>query len=177
MTWSPRPPVSGPSSAHPRRKCHALLTVMRGRSLRTRKRPLHTKRPSVVLADLPPGTITARKSVNPEISRRSCITDFRFLGLNGHRNRGPRLPLMTQPVSKRQLTVLVSLAPCADGLVDRFCRCFAVSAFCMAVFAGYRRPDAANGPNNGLPQAGMACARIAAISGLIPMMLITRLRL
>ena len=84
---------------------------------------------------------------------------------------------MTQPVSKRRLTVLVSLAPCANGLVDRFCRCFAVSAFCMAVFAGYRRLEAANGSNKGLIQASMACARIAAISGPIPMMFMTRLRL
>ncbi len=61
--------------------------------------------------------------------------------------------------------------------VDRFCRCFAVSAFCVAVFAGYGLLDAANGSNNGLIQAGMACALIAAISGPIPMMLITRLRL
>jgi len=38
----------------------------------------------------------------------------------------------------------------------------------MAVFAGYRRLDAANGSNNGLSQAGMACALIAAISGPIP---------
>jgi hypothetical protein len=37
---------------------------------------------------------------------------------------------------------LVSVAPCVNGLVDRFCRCFAVAAFYMAVFAGYRRlPD------------------------------------
>jgi hypothetical protein len=47
----------------------------------------------------------------------------------------------------------------------------------MAVFAGYGRPEAANGPNNGPSQAGMACALIAAISGPIPMMLMTRLRL
>ncbi len=80
-------------------------------------------------------------------------------------------------MSKRRLTVLVSLAPCANGFVDRFCRCFAVSAFCMAVFAGYGRLEAANGSNNGLIQAAMACARIAAISGPIPKMLITRLRL
>ncbi len=84
---------------------------------------------------------------------------------------------MAQPVSKRRLMVLVSLAPDAIGLVDRHCRCFAVSAFYVAVFAGYRRLDAANGPNNGLNQAAMACARIAAISGPIPMMFMTRLRL
>jgi len=48
---------------------------------------------------------------------------------------------LTQPVSKRRLTVLVSVAPGANGPVDRFCRYFAVSAFCMAVFAGYRRPE------------------------------------
>ncbi len=86
-------------------------------------------------------------------------------------------PLLTQPVSKRRLTVLVLVARGANGLVDRFCRFFAVSAFCMAVFAGYRRLEAANGSNNGLIQAAMACALIAAISGPIPMMLITRLRL
>ncbi len=45
--------------------------------------------------------------------------------------------------------VLESVAPDAIGLVDRHCRCFAVSAVCMAIFAGYRRLDAANGPNNG----------------------------
>ena len=84
---------------------------------------------------------------------------------------------MTQPVSKRRLMVLVSLAPDAIGLVERFCRCFAVSAVCVAVFAGYGRLDAANGSNNGLNQAAMACARIAAISGPIPMMFMTRLRL
>ena len=84
---------------------------------------------------------------------------------------------MTQPVSKRRLTVLVSARRCADRLVDRFCRCFAVAAFYMAVFAGYRRLEAANGSNNGRIQAGMACARIAAISGPIPMMFMTRLRL
>ena len=84
---------------------------------------------------------------------------------------------MTQPVSKRRLTVWVSVVPWAIELVDRFCRCFAVSAFCMAVFAGYWRPDAANGSNKGLFQAGMACALIAAISGPIPMMFMTRLRL
>ncbi len=61
--------------------------------------------------------------------------------------------------------------------VDRFCRCFAISAFAMAVFAGYGLLDAANGSNKGLIQAGMACALIAAISGPIPMMLMTRLRL
>jgi hypothetical protein len=43
---------------------------------------------------------------------------------------------MTQAVWKRRLTVLVSVAPGANGLVDRFCRCFAVSAFHVAVFAG-----------------------------------------
>ena len=72
---------------------------------------------------------------------------------------------------------LVWVAPCANGLVDRFCRCFAVSAVCVAVFAGYGRLDAANGSNKGLIQAGMACALIAAISGPIPMMFMTRLRL
>ncbi len=46
-----------------------------------------------------------------------------------------------------------------------------------AVFAGYGRLDPAIGSNNGLIQAAMACARIAAISGPIPKMLITRLRL
>jgi len=45
-------------------------------------------------------------------------------------------PSLTQPVSKRRLAVLVSLAPCANGLVDRFCRCFALSAVYLAVFAG-----------------------------------------
>ena len=84
---------------------------------------------------------------------------------------------MTQAVSKRRLTVLVSLALCANGFVDRFCRCFAIFAFCMAVFAGYWRLDAVSGSNKGLIQAGMACALIAAISGPMPMMLITRLRL
>ena len=84
---------------------------------------------------------------------------------------------MTQPVSKRRLTVLVSVALCANGLVDRFGRCFAVSAFYMAVFAGYGRLDTANESNKGLIQAGMACARIAAISGPMSMMFMTRLRL
>ena len=88
-----------------------------------------------------------------------------------------RLPNRVLAVWKRRLTMLVSLAPCANGPVDRFCRCFAVSAFCMASFAGYRRLEAENGSNNGLIQAGMACALIAAISGPIPMMFITRLRL
>jgi hypothetical protein len=86
-------------------------------------------------------------------------------------------PLWVQPVSKRRLTDLVSLAPGANGFVDRFCRCFAVSAVCMAVFAGYRRLEAANESNNGRFQAAMACALIAAISGPIPMMFMTRLRL
>ena len=40
----------------------------------------------------------------------------------------------------------------------------------MAVFAGYRRLEAANGLNKGRIQAGMACALIAAISGPMPMM-------
>ena len=48
---------------------------------------------------------------------------------------------------------------------------------CFAVFAGYRWLEAANGSNNGLIQAGMACALIAAIRGAIPMMFMTRLRL
>ncbi len=72
---------------------------------------------------------------------------------------------------------MLSVALGANGLVDRFCRCFAVFAFSMAVFAGYGLLDAANGSNKGLFQAGMACALIAAISGPMPMMLITRLRL
>ena len=80
-------------------------------------------------------------------------------------------------MSKRRLTVLASVAPCANRLVDRFCRFVAVFAFCIAVFAGYRRFDTANGSNKGLIQAAMACARIAAISGPIPMMFMTRLRL
>ena len=84
---------------------------------------------------------------------------------------------MAQPVSKRRLPVLVSVAPGANGPVDRFCRCFALFALCMAGFAGYRRPDAANGSDNGLIQAAMACALIAAISGPIPRMFMTRLRL
>jgi hypothetical protein len=87
------------------------------------------------------------------------------------------LPLRAQAVSKRRLTVLVLVAPCASGFVARFCRCFAVSAFCMAVFAGYGRLEAANGSNNGLIQAATACALIAAISGPIPKILMTRLRL
>ena len=88
-----------------------------------------------------------------------------------------RSPLWVLGVSKRRLTVLVLVAPCANGFVDRFCRCFAVSAFCVAVFAGYGRLEAANGSNNGHIQAGMACALIAAISGPIPKILMTRLRL
>ncbi len=80
-------------------------------------------------------------------------------------------------MSKRRLMVLVSLAPRANWRFDRLCRCFAGSAFCMAVFAGCGRLDAAIGSNNCLSQAGMACALIAAISGPIPKMLITRLRL
>jgi hypothetical protein len=80
-------------------------------------------------------------------------------------------------VSKRRLSVLVSARLCADRLVDRFCRCFAVVAFYMAVFAGNRRLEAVNGSNNDLSQAGMACALIAAISGPIPRILMTRLRL
>ncbi len=103
--------------------------------------------------------------------------DFRFRGYNGHQNCGSRLPLLTQPVSKRRLTVWVSVAPCASGLVDRFCRCFALSAVYVAVFAGYGRLETANGSNNGLIQAGMAGALIAAISGPMPMMFMTRLRL
>ena len=55
---------------------------------------------------------------------------------------------------------LVLLARGANGLANRFCRCFAVSAFFMAAFAGYGWLDAANGSNNGRIQAGMACARI-----------------
>ncbi len=86
-------------------------------------------------------------------------------------------PFRVQPVSKRRLIVLVSLAPGANGFVDWFCSCFAISALCMAVFGGYGRLEAANGSNNGLIQAAMACALIAAISGPIPMMLMTRLRL
>ncbi len=84
---------------------------------------------------------------------------------------------MTQAVSKRRLTVWVSVAPCANGFVDRLCRCFALSAVYVAVCAGYRRLEAANGLNKGLIQAAMACALIAAISGPIPMMFMTRLRL
>jgi len=80
-------------------------------------------------------------------------------------------------VSKRRLTVLVLVSRGANGFVERFCRLFAVSAFFVAVFAGYGRLDAANGSNKGHIQAGMACARIAAISGPIPMMFMTRLRL
>ena len=41
----------------------------------------------------------------------------------------------------------------------------------------YRRLEAANGSNNGRIQAAMACALIAAISGPIPMMFMSRLRL
>ena len=70
-----------------------------------------------------------------------------------------RRPLWVFVVSKRRLTILVSVAPGANGLVDRFCRCFAVFAFCVAVFAGYRRLDAANGTNEGLVQAGIAPLR------------------
>jgi len=87
------------------------------------------------------------------------------------------LPLRVLGVSKRRLMVLVSLAPDAIGFVDRHCRFVAISAFFVAVFTGYGRLDPAIGSNNGLSQAGMACARIAAISGPIPMMLMTRLRL
>jgi hypothetical protein len=50
-------------------------------------------------------------------------------------------------------------------------------ALYAAVFAGYGRLDAANGLNKGRIQAAMACALIAAISGLMPKMLMTRLRL
>jgi hypothetical protein len=82
---------------------------------------------------------------------------------------------MTLAVSKRRLTILVSLAPRANGRSDRFRRCFALSAVYLAVFAGSERPEAANGSNNGLIQAGMACALIAAISGPMPMMFMTRL--
>ncbi len=56
----------------------------------------------------------------------------------------------------------------------------AVSRFLLSVWRyllRYGRLEAANGSNKGLFQAGMACALIAAISGPIPKMLITRLRL
>ena len=43
----------------------------------------------------------------------------------------------------------------------------------MAVFAGYRRLEAANGSNKGPSQAGMACALIAAISGPIGIVTLT----
>jgi hypothetical protein len=66
------------------------------------------------------------------------------------------------------------LTPCAIGLVERFCRCFAGSAFFVAVFAGFQRLEAANGSNNGLCQAAMACALISAISGPIPIMFVTQ---
>ncbi len=56
----------------------------------------------------------------------------------------------------------------------------AVSRYLPSVWRyllGYRRLDPEIVSNNGLSQAGMACALIAAISGRMPMMLITRLRL
>ena len=81
-------------------------------------------------------------------------------------------------MSKRRLPVLVSVAPGANGRFDRFCRCFALAALYVAVFLPDKgQLDAANGTNKGLIQAGMACALIAAISGPMPMMFITRLRL
>ena len=105
-----------------------------------------------------------------------CL-DFRFWGYNGHHKRHLRLPLLTQAVSKRRLTVLVSVAPCANGLSIGFA---AVLRYLPAVWRyllRYQRLAAANGSNEGPSQAGMACALIAAISGPIPIMLITRLRL
>ncbi len=111
---------------------------------------------------------------------------------NGSATGVSRLPLSGAKQTSKRDSVTSAVDPArvktaADGsgiagavrkwAVDRFCRRFALSAFCVAVFAGYGLLEAANGSNNGLIQAGMACARIAAISGPIPMMFMTRLRL
>ena len=85
--------------------------------------------------------------------------DFRFWGYNGHQNRGSRLPLLTQVVSERQLTILVRIPRAAYD-------CDALAARCANTIATPPRVAAeANNKRSVISSESMTTPPKAAIGG------------